>query len=613
MSPAHTACAWVLGFALFLGTWTGAVTANEATGIAMPATALATLVPDDGEPVHTTVELPHAWDKAYPGKGGEATYVLQLPERAPGADHALYLPRVGNQVEVWLGTQNLVPLEVPRNPNRDRAKAPLLVSIAADNTAQTLTVRVWTQPGRWGGLASVSVGPRAEMEGLYKDRYVSRQYGALAVSMGMMLASLVAAGLWWVQRETVHGVFAWAAFCGALRFADRLIETPPLPWPLWGALNALALAWFVLGMCRFCTLLAKPDLRWAYAATNGMLAVEAGLVWVSFYAQLPLVWDWGLKLLAVPAFATLGLVLQAARQQRSWRLFAVGAAIGLVVAAGCRDLWVVRLSPSGIDHFSVLPHASLLFVLMLGWLVVDRYARNARAHRELLETLETKVRAREAELAQSNARLREEHDRQATLVERQRIMRDIHDGVGAQLVGLLSLLNRDGAPREVLQEQAEAALDELRMAVDALQPVHGDLTTVLATLRYRLQPRLQAAGIGVNWQVNALPPIEGLTPGTVLQLQRILLEAFTNVIRHAQATLLTVDAHAAEDPARLVLQVCDNGQGIDLEHPRDGGQGLGNMQARAAAVGATLILRSQLGEGTCVRVELPMRLAGHAA
>lgn len=613
MTAFRTVLVWLLGWLLLSGVWADTKAALDTAQAFTPATALATLRPDGGETVTKVVTLPHAWDKAYPGQGGQATYVIQLPARPPGADHALYFPRVGNQVEAWLGSHNVLPLETPRNPSRDRAKSPLLVPIAGDNLSQALTVTVWTQPGRWGGLASVTVGPRTDMERSYQSRYVSRQYGALAVGVGMCLAALVAAGLWWVQRETAYGVFAWASACGALRFADRLIEIPPLPWPLWGAVNALALAAFILGMCRFCTLLARPDWRWVYAVTNGLLGLEAVLVGVSFFAHLPQVWDWGLKLLAVPAFVTLGTVLQAAHTRRSMPLYTVGAAISLVVVAGCRDLWVVRLQQSGIDHFSVLPHASLLFVMMLGWLVVDRYAKNARAHQALLQTLESKVRTREAELTQTSDRLRQEHDRQATLIERQRIMRDIHDGVGAQLVGLLSLLNREGASREMLQEQAEAALDELRMAVDALQPVHGDLTTVLATLRYRLQPRLEAAGIAVNWQVRALPAIEGLTPGMVLQLQRILLEAFTNVIRHAQATRLTVDTEATRHPDRLLLQVCDNGTGMDLGARREGGQGLHNMHIRAAAVGAVLTLLSQPGKGTCIRIELPMQMAPAAS
>lgn len=603
------ALAWVLSWACGCG-------ATELPpGVVLIQTAQATLAPDGQAPLQTEVELPHAWDKAFPGQGGAVVYQVTLPERPAepsNTDWALYFPRVGNQVEIVLGTQVVVPLEYPRDPSRDRAKSPLMVPITAENTARDLTVRVWTQPGRWGGLASVAYGPLHNIEDLYQDRVVGRQYGALAVAMGMLLASSVATALWWARRESVYGVFAWAALCGALRFADRLIETPPLPWPLWGAVNALALSWFVLGMCLFCLLMTRPGLTWPRSALIALMATQAVLVFIGFYGDMPRAWTWALRLLAPPAFATLGWVLWVAWRERSREVWIMGLGVCITIAAGLRDLLVIRENTSGMDHFSILPHASLLFVLMLGWLVVKRYADNARAHDKLLATLDAKVRQREWDLERSNALLREEHDKQATLLERQRIMRDIHDGVGAQLVGLLSLLNQEGASRATLQEQAEAALDELRMAVDALQPVHGDLVTVLATLRYRLQPRLQAAGIEVVWQVGTLPTMEGLTPGVVLQLQRILLEAFTNAIRHAQATCLTVTA--AEEPlpgpGQLVLQVSDNGRGFDAVPTRQGGQGITNMAARATAIGAVLCLESSPGRGTKVKVTLPLRTAG---
>ncbi len=51
------------------------------------------------------------------------------------------------------------------------------------------------------------------------------------------------------------------------------------------------------------------------------------------------------------------------------------------------------------------------------------------------------------------------------------------------------------------------ALDEMRMAVDSLQPAQDDLSTLLATLRYRLQPRLDAAGIELVWNVALIPTV----------------------------------------------------------------------------------------------------------
>lgn len=139
--------------------------------------------------------------------------------------------------------------------------------------------------------------------------------------------------------------------------------------------------------------------------------------------------------------------------------------------------------------------------------------------------------------------------------------------------------------------------------------MHSDLTTVLATLRYRLQTRLQAAGIEVVWEVSALPPMPQLSPQSVLQVQRILLEAFTNVLKHARATRVTMRAEWRDgDPPAVELQLADDGCGAPIE-PAAGaarGHGVPNMQARAGAIGATLRIESMSGRGTCVRLVWPI-------
>ena len=282
------------------------------------------------------------------------------------------------------------------------------------------------------------------------------------------------------------------------------------------------------------------------------------------------------------------------------------------IGAGLYDFLEIRVSTESVGRSSYLPLATMLFALLMGWLILNRYARQVRAYQGLRNSLDEKVRQREQELQVSYALLQQEHAQHAALLERQRIMRDIHDGVGSQLVGLLSLIGKGRASRAELREHANAALDELRMAVDAMQPVDGDLATVLATLRYRLQPRLAASGISVDWQVDEeLPTLESLTPHRVLQIQRILLEAFTNVLRHAQATRVRVSARQQPGPVRqpddespcLVLEIADNGIGMPGPAAA-GGQGLANMRARAQAIGAQLDVTSVPGQGTCVRIAL---------
>jgi signal transduction histidine kinase len=199
----------------------------------------------------------------------------------------------------------------------------------------------------------------------------------------------------------------------------------------------------------------------------------------------------------------------------------------------------------------------------------------------------------------------------ARLTERQRIMSDIHDTVGSQLVGALSLI-RANAALPVIDQHVTEALQDLRIAVDAIQPVNGNLAAVLATLRHRLQPRLEAAGIQLVWRVDDLPRLENLTPGMIQHIQRIVMEAFSNIIQYAGATKVLVRAQLVGSPTttqHIRIRIADNGAGLSAIPAA--GQGLINMRSRAQTIGAVLVLRSldvqklNLG-GTSVRLDLPL-------
>jgi signal transduction histidine kinase len=191
----------------------------------------------------------------------------------------------------------------------------------------------------------------------------------------------------------------------------------------------------------------------------------------------------------------------------------------------------------------------------------------------------------------------------AKLTERQRIMSDIHDTVGSELVGVLSQI-RAGAPYAQLESQTAAALQGLRIAIDAIQPVNGNLAAVLATLRHRLQPSLNAAGVKLVWRVDDLPRQEGLTPQKIQHIQRIVMEAFSNVIQYAKATTVTVTACLLSDPARI--QICIADDGIGLQTDVSLGQGLANMRLRAEAIGAQIDIRVHPAQqGLAVTLTLP--------
>lgn len=565
----------------------------------------------EGQPAsgEQPVRLPHRWDKSFPGQAGTAVYRLELPPPQTDAPHALFFPRIGNQAEVVIGGEVIRQLGQLGVPTQDHAKAPVWIDLPRsrllDGRPTPLEVRISAQAGRWGGLAGPVFGPAAELRPLYQVNYRWRQGASIVIVLALGLMSLMAGGLWWRQRDALYGLLAFTAVFGVVRMSDRLLVEPPLPWPLWGAVTACAFALHLLLLARFA--LEAVDLRAAWVRRGFWISTGAACAaaMAGFLLARPGLWTAALAALAIgPGMAVLVGCSQRAWTTRSRQSVLLCLAGFLVILTGVRDFLVVRLAESGSGSFSLLPHAVFVFVLFMGWIVVDRYSEQVAQFRELNASLGRRIAEREEQLSASHRLLTQQSEQQAALQERQRIMRDIHDGVGAHLVSLLNLVNQGTVKGPELQAEINLALDELRMAVDSMQPVDGDLAAVLGTLRYRLQPRLLAAGLAMHWDVDALPPLPGLTPQVVLQVQRILLETFTNIVRHGRAKSVSVWARTLEDPPRVALEVSDDGCGFQAGAAA-GGMGLRNMRARCEAIGGTLDIRSLPGQGCAVRLELP--------
>jgi signal transduction histidine kinase len=126
--------------------------------------------------------------------------------------------------------------------------------------------------------------------------------------------------------------------------------------------------------------------------------------------------------------------------------------------------------------------------------------------------------------------------RNASATERQRIMQDMHDGLGAQLVPWLVMVERGGAKPADIAMLLRESLDEMRLAIDAFGKAETDLNGTLAGLRYRMERRLIAAGMAVEWSVDDPFHALQLDERTALQLLRIVQEVLSNVIKHSRAT-----------------------------------------------------------------------------
>lgn len=224
----------------------------------------------------------------------------------------------------------------------------------------------------------------------------------------------------------------------------------------------------------------------------------------------------------------------------------------------------------------------------------------------LIVLMSSAVRRRqlEADIAASTERLREIEQQQVLVQERRRLMQDMHDGLGSSLVSALRLVEHGQMSEIDVALLLKSCIDDLKLTIDSMEPVEADLLLLLATLRFRLAPRLEATGIALQWQVQDVPALSWLSPRHSLHILRILQEAFTNVIKHAHATEIRVATAVEGDGVRVTI--ADNGQGFDIERAAlTGGKGLANQQRRAKMIGGYVRWVSS-DKGTGLLLWLPL-------
>jgi len=618
LSAAGLAAAVVLAVWVLMAALSGpAITDPRAAGVQRLQVAERV----DG-PAREPVALPYHWDREHPGEAGRAQFILRFSTSAPPAEPwGLYLPRVGNAYAVWLnGVLVQAQGDVHRPNGSNHGQVPRLLSLPpglllADNT---LRIDLRADLGRRGGLSAAWVGPMPLVEPLYERGHRWRVTGSQAVVGFSLLVAATALALWLTQvgapagggaprREPLYALAALAELCWALRVGDALIEDPPLPWPWWGVVPVVAMAVWAWAMGTFCLHLAgwpaHPAARVFRRALLALLPLSLLAAWAALAWGVPAAltaWYGALAVLFLGFGAVLFAVAWRPGGRAGWQLRLVSLAVLVNVAVGLRDLYWLRLDPV-LGEGSLMRYSSVLFGVVLALIVIARFRAVAAQARDLMAHLTQRVRDREEELARSYAAMANLAQEQARAAERTRILRDMHDGVGAHLASAIRQLRADGAgaPSHLLQTLRDS-LDQLKLSVDALQLPAGDVQGLLAGLRHRLEPRLVDGGLTYRHDAVGLPPWPALDATALHELQYLLFEALSNVLQHAAARSVTL--HARASATGLVIAVIDDGVGFDATRPP--GKGLRALQTRARAIGARLVVRSHPGH-TAVEVWLP--------
>lgn len=191
--------------------------------------------------------------------------------------------------------------------------------------------------------------------------------------------------------------------------------------------------------------------------------------------------------------------------------------------------------------------------------------------------------------------------------ERRRLRRDLHDGLGPGLAGMVLGLHRArrqipsdpdaaAAQLDTLTQQAQEAIAEVRRLIDGLRPAALDELGLVAALTQRAE---SFGGIAVTGP----DPVPELPAAVEVAAYRIAVEAMTNISRHARAGHATVRISMDGD---LELEITDDGEG--LPGAFRAGVGISSMRERAAELGGRCTVEPASPRGTLVRATIPLEI-----
>lgn len=554
------------------------------------------------------------WQPAAPGRpvpGAAAWYRVSFDAPAGATFWSLYLPYLYGGGRVWLNGTPVADVAQNSPTLRVRWERPLLLPLppaALQPGPNVLLLRAAADDVAFGTiLPPLELGPEHELQPHFDRRLlVVRTVPVVTVVTGVVVGALVLL-IWWRRRdEQLYGLFGLAALLWAVRTATFAFDTAtPAVWDAWRLVYFISTGGFVIVLALFALALAGWSRRWL---TRVLLAYWAlGPLVYLLGGEGPAAGVWVAGLVPV-GLVVVAVVFGSAWRRRSGMAVAIAIALGLAALAGLHDYLLATKSPAlraALPEWSaarlfLLHHAANLLLAVMGVQLALRFIGALDGLETANRTLEVRVQEREREIAASYERIATLQREQAATDERQRIMRDLHDGLGSQLFTSLSRAERGNLDSTAMADTLRGAIDQMRVAIEALASDEQDFRTTFGNFRFRWDARLREAGLATDWQVDGPDEALTLAPHDGLQILHIVQEALTNVLKHAQARHVSVRLLRHETTLQVV--VTDDGRGLAPD--RRAGRGHANMRTRAQRLGAALEVTA-LPQGTLVSLTLP--------
>lgn len=509
-------------------------------------------------------------------------------EEQPQGVQALYFPKFSDNMDVYVNGEILYENTMPIRLWNMPLLVPVSSAIIHSNEVK-IDIVLYGLSNEGLNLRPFYFGPNRILAKFYETRYFIGP-GLAKFSLGFM-AILAATFLlvWSYQREKHEYLWLGLACATSCIFLTHYgLGVSIGSYKIWTMLRLLSISLFVLFLLKVLRCILKTPPSVVEKLHTYLLFCAAGIILISPQAYA---FTYGLKVnqfITVPSGLFMMMMLWSCKKQLSLPVFSllfVCLSVGLAMGSYEAVLNMGIAPERTMNMLHLIPLATSLPYF---WLIISELISGLKNQEFLSQSLSKKVAEKSAELEANFRNLSKIRNRESIAKERTRIMMDLHDGIGGQLVSTLAYMRSSKFKDEKVVTALEDVLRDLALVLDSVENT-DNLTTLLGMLRSRLEGLLIKHKLDFNWQIHDEPKISHAGPSYNLHITRIVQEAITNVIKHANADTITVYADETK------IEISDNGSGFDVDGllaASLSGHGIESMKNRAAEINVPLNITS---------------------
>ena len=550
-------------------------------------------------------QLPDRWHDRWPNFYGNAWYKIEWDYHCPNAKAttpiSLSIESITQTGQVFIN-DNLLWRDIATSEPMSRNQVkPHLWNIPIANLQlgkNTLWIQVIGNQIQASGIGHVALGSYADMYPLYHRWLFEKQTLPYFNSMINIVIGLFCLLVWIISRK--ESAFLWFAMVSFLwvTYSTMVIYADPIPFlssvqleRIQNIIFCFYVAISCLGAWRFAGFkfpkIEKLLFCFALVASSSIALspIEyAAQVIQFFFAITVLIFI--AKCISYPYFAY---------KSRLPETYFLALTYVVFVPIAIHDaIFMTTMQGSPLSPYTA-PFSSVVIGLILAF----RLTRNTRKIEQFNQTLTENIKQTKDELTTSLGLQQKLAVQNARLQERINLSHDLHDGLGGSIFRSMVLLEQN---EKIEKAQVLSILkllrSDLRQVIDSGASLGAEIPASpiewAATIRHRFVQLFEEMDIHSTWEL----PKQWHTEPTALQcltLTRLVEESLTNIMKHSQATEVSIRLHE-DDTQQLILSIIDNGCGFTPQADQFGLHvGLRSMQTRIQRIGGVFSIESEPG------------------